>query len=71
MPWLGPPTDSAIEGLAAKGKKNILLVPIAFTSDHIETLYELDLEYAEELGEKVRKLPCCMVKAALYGKCLV
>mgnify|MGYP001801595321 CR=1 FL=1 len=31
----------------------MLLVPIAFTSDHIETLYELDLEYAEELGHKV------------------
>jgi protoheme ferro-lyase len=28
-------------------------VPIAFTSDHIETLHELDLEYAEELGAKV------------------
>ncbi|XP_056003010.1 ferrochelatase, mitochondrial-like isoform X2 [Ostrea edulis] len=61
LPWLGPPTDNAIEGLAAKGKKNILLVPIAFTSDHIETLYELDLEYAEELGEKhninIRRAP--------------
>ena len=29
------------------------MVPIAFTSDHIETLHELDLEYAEELGAKV------------------
>lgn len=61
LPWLGPPTDAAIEGLASKGKKNILLVPIAFTSDHIETLYELDLEYAEELGEKhnlnIRRAP--------------
>ena len=53
LPWLGPQTDEAIEGLAKHGKKNLLLVPIAFTSDHIETLFELDLEYAHELGEKV------------------
>ena len=54
LPWLGPQTDEVIEGLAKRGKKNMLLVPIAFTSDHIETLYELDIEYATELAEKVR-----------------
>jgi ferrochelatase len=31
----------------------MLLVPIAFTSDHIETLYELDIEYMEETAQKV------------------
>jgi len=30
-----------------------LLVPIAFTSDHIETLYELDIEYVDELGTEI------------------
>ncbi|XP_066925884.1 ferrochelatase, mitochondrial-like [Clytia hemisphaerica] len=53
LPWLGPQTDDAIKGLAENGNKNLLLVPIAFTSDHIETLHELDLEYAEELAEEV------------------
>lgn len=53
LPWLGPQTDDAIKGLVKNGNKNILLVPIAFTSDHIETLHELDLEYAEELAEEV------------------
>lgn len=43
-----------IKGLAKLGRKNILLVPIAFTSDHIETLHELDLEYAEELSSEVK-----------------
>ena len=38
------------------GRRNILLVPIAFTSDHIETLHELDLEYARDLGTKVGHL---------------
>ena len=50
--WQGPQTADAIEGLAKLGKKDICLVPIAFTSDHIETLYELDIEVAEE-AEKV------------------
>ncbi|KAI8847723.1 ferrochelatase, mitochondrial-like protein [Chytridium lagenaria] len=45
--WLGPKTDDAIEGYAKLGKKNLLLVPIAFVSDHVETLFELDLEYGE------------------------
>jgi len=53
LPWLGPQTDDAIKGLVTNGNKNILLVPIAFTSDHIETLYELDLEYSEELATEV------------------
>ena len=33
--------------LGARGHKHVLVVPIAFTSDHIETLSELDLEYGE------------------------
>ncbi|XP_053264886.1 ferrochelatase, mitochondrial isoform X1 [Podarcis raffonei] len=52
MPWLGPQTDETIKGLCQRGKKNILLVPIAFTSDHIETLYELDIEYAQVLASE-------------------
>lgn len=53
MPWLGPQTDEVIKGLCERGKKNLLLVPIAFTSDHIETLHELDIEYGQVLGEEV------------------
>lgn len=47
VPWLGPSTESVIEKLGAKKRKNVLVVPIAFTSDHIETLHELDIEYGE------------------------
>ncbi|KAF9432823.1 ferrochelatase hem15 [Entomortierella beljakovae] len=50
-PWLGPQTIAAILGLGEKGHNEQLLVPIAFTSDHIETLFELDLEYGEEAHE--------------------
>ncbi|KAF9565952.1 ferrochelatase hem15 [Mortierella alpina] len=50
-PWLGPQTNKAILGLGEKGHNDQLLVPIAFTSDHVETLFELDLEYGEEAHE--------------------
>ncbi|KAK4685739.1 protoporphyrin/coproporphyrin ferrochelatase, partial [Tremellales sp. Uapishka_1] len=46
--WQGPQTSDSIKGLAKNGEKHICLVPIAFTSDHIETLYELDVEIQEE-----------------------
>ena len=48
--WLGPQTSDAIKGLG-KRHNDMLLVPVAFTSDHIETLFELDLEYLEEAKE--------------------
>ena len=38
-------------GLGKQGRRNVLLVPIAFTSDHIETLYELDIEYGHKAKE--------------------
>jgi ferrochelatase len=50
--WLGPKTDQVIEGYAKQGKKNLLAVPIAFVSDHVETLFELDIEYGELAKEK-------------------
>jgi protoporphyrin/coproporphyrin ferrochelatase len=45
--WLGPHTEQVIRQLGARGQKHLLVVPIAFTSDHIETLSELDREYGE------------------------
>lgn len=45
--WLGPSTEQVLRRLGARGQKNVLVVPIAFTSDHIETLSELDREYGE------------------------
>ncbi|MBA2459634.1 MAG: ferrochelatase [Gemmatimonadales bacterium] len=45
--WLGPSTERVIRRLGARGEKRVLVIPIAFTSDHIETLSELDREYGE------------------------
>jgi protoporphyrin/coproporphyrin ferrochelatase len=51
--WLGPSTERVIRQLGQKGHRNVLVIPIAFTSDHIETLSELDREYgvlAKQVG---------------------
>jgi ferrochelatase len=45
--WLGPSTERVIRRLGERGETRVLVVPIAFTSDHIETLSELDREYGE------------------------
>ena len=52
VPWLGPSTETVLEDLGAKRRKNVLVVGIAFTSDHIETLHELDIEYGELAHER-------------------
>jgi protoporphyrin/coproporphyrin ferrochelatase len=49
--WLGASTEQVIKDLGAKGQKNVLVVGIAFTSDHIETLSEIDIEYAHLASE--------------------
>lgn len=51
--WLRPATDKAIRGLADKGHKHFMVVPISFVNEHIETLHELDIEYGHELAEEV------------------
>ncbi|KNC80305.1 ferrochelatase, mitochondrial, partial [Sphaeroforma arctica JP610] len=58
--WLRPQTSEALEGYAKQGKTKMMMIPIAFTSDHIETLFELDIEYGEEAKELgVSKLSRC------------
>lgn len=49
--WLAPSTSDTIKDLAAKGCKNLLVVPISFVSDHVETLYEIDIMFKEEAKE--------------------
>ena len=46
MKWLGPSTPEALETAAADGL-GAVIVPIAFVSEHVETLVELDIEYRE------------------------
>ena len=45
--WLGPSTEAVIHDLAQRGAGKLLVVPVAFVSDHIETLQEIDLLYRD------------------------
>jgi len=51
LEWIGPSTDSEIER-AAKDGVAIIIIPIAFVSEHSETLVELDIEYKELADNK-------------------
>jgi protoporphyrin/coproporphyrin ferrochelatase len=51
--WLGPATETLLDELAAAGARAVVVVPIAFTGEHIETLQEIDILYrqrAEKAG---------------------
>ncbi len=52
LQWLKPSTDDMLETLAQKGIKKLLVCPVSFVTDHIETLCEIDIEY-RELAHKV------------------
>jgi ferrochelatase len=52
-PWLGPDVLDELERLAAEGVGEVLVAPVGFVSDHLEILWDLDVEArekAEELG---------------------
>lgn len=49
--WLGPHLEEAIHQAAETGCRNILVVPIGFVTDHIETLYDVDIEARNLAGE--------------------
>jgi len=51
--WLGPSTDELIVEAKKTGRKGVVIVPIGFAADHVETLYDIDILYrktAESLG---------------------
>src|SRR5439155_4345578 len=45
--WLGPYTEDALDELAEAGHKAVVVCPVAFTGEHIETLQEIDILYRE------------------------
>ncbi len=50
--WLEPDTEEAIARAKKEGFERLILVPVSFVSDHIETLYEIDI-YFREVAERV------------------
>lgn len=53
--WLGPKTEDVIEGAKKAGKEGVVVVPLCFAADHIETLYDIDILFkatADKAGIK-------------------
>jgi ferrochelatase len=46
LEWIGPATDAEVKRAGSQGK-GLIVAPIAFVSEHSETLVELDIEYAK------------------------
>lgn len=58
--WLGPNTEDIIADAKKKGKKGVLIVPIGFVADHVETLYDIDILFrsvAAENGLTFKRTP--------------
>lgn len=56
--WLGPDVNEVMTDLARRGKNAILLVPIGFVCDHVEILYDIDVEsqaLARRLGVRLER----------------
>ena len=59
-PWLEPDVCDCIEGLARDGERAVIVAPIGFVCDHVEVLYDLDIEArekAEGLGMQFHRAP--------------
>jgi ferrochelatase len=59
-PWLGPDVLERLEAFAAEGGRKAVVAPIGFTADHLEILFDVDVEcreLAERLGLDLRRLP--------------
>ncbi len=53
--WMEPGTEEVLDLLAEEGCQTVLMVPVSFVSDHIETLHEVDVEYAQHaIGKGIR-----------------
>jgi ferrochelatase len=55
-PWLGPSVESVIEGLYRDGYRHVLVAPIGFICDHVETLFDIDIELRQLAGSKGMQL---------------
>ena len=59
-PWLGPTLIDHIGTLAERGVKNVVSVPVGFVSDHVEVLYDIDVDaqaVAGKLGMRIERPP--------------
>ncbi len=68
--WLGPQVEEVLEEVAARGGRDVLVVPLGFLIDHLETLYDIDVvhrAHAERLGLGFARCPCLNDDPALVA----
>ena len=71
--WLEPSLDDEIHRLAHEETNQVLVVPISFVSEHIETLHEINMETREEaeaLGIKLFRMAPAVGSSATFVACL-
>jgi ferrochelatase len=57
-PWLGPSIEELVPQLALEGQRNLVIAPIGFIADHVEVLFDLDINIqhiAHDLGVRVER----------------
>jgi ferrochelatase len=54
--WLQPSMHATVKRLSEQGSRRVLVIPVSFVSDHVETLHEIDIEHrAQALGLGIRE----------------
>lgn len=67
-PWLGPTVESALEALHHEGHRHVLVSPIGFICDHVETLFDIDIELKQlalNKGMQLERVPMLNASPAL------
>ena len=66
--WLGPTVEATIEELRREGHRHVLIAPIGFVCDHLEVLYDVDIEFkslAQSKGMHLERIPMLNASPAL------
>jgi ferrochelatase len=70
IPWLGPQIEDVVAQLAQSGERDLLVVPIGFVCDHVEVLYDIDIEarqIAEQHGARLERTPSLNTAPTFIG----
>ena len=55
-PWLGPTVEATLDDLHREGHRHVLIAPIGFVSDHLEILYDIDIDFKKRAADKGMRL---------------
>ncbi len=56
VPWLGPTVESVLDKISRVGSKTVLIVPVGFVCDHVEILFDIDIEFKQYAADRKLKL---------------